>query len=267
MRIIMKSVASIVGLFIIFVVYSPSAHAALSTSCSNPTFVVADGRLTEFTIPANSTVWFEFLPTPGHSYTAEGNYEEDPGTNPTVAAFNRADLNTATCAGTSTLGAIDTYAVDPDAEGGDRASFIIPSSATSPAVLISAHNSDGVTHRFTFVVSETTLFNPLWSTFGGFQTFYRFHNTTNATIHVTLTMTDDNGTVVANATITIGPGATAPTRNTAASDLNVTPNDAGHSVITTDAPPGALQVDGFLGNFSSGSVVLPIKIIGARTRL
>ena len=259
-----RAILTLSGFFLLF----SSSAQALSTSCGSPTWIVPDGRVTEYTIPASTTVWFAFVPTAGHSYTAEGNYPED-SFNPGVLAFKASDLNFATCAGTSTLGAIDTFGVDPDAEGGDRASFIVPFSPVSPPVVyMSAQNIEAVPHRFTFLVSETTLFNPLWSTFGGFQTFYRFQNTTSATIHVTLTLINNAGTTVATITaLAIAPGATAATRSTSPLDLNVTPQQAGQGIITHDGPPGALQVDGFLGNFSGGSVVLPIKIVGARTRL
>ncbi len=117
-------------------------------------------------------------------------------------------------------------------------------------------------------VEETTLFNPLWSTFGGFETFYRFQNATNSACSVTLRMVNDAGTVVANSTQPIPANSTAPTVFTgpmAQGGLNLANDQAGGATITHNCPPGAIQVDGFTGRFDlAAPVVLPIKIQTAR---
>ena len=112
---------------------------------------------------------------------------------------------------------------------------------------------------------ETTLTSPLFTTFSGFQTFYRFNNPTNQAVSVTLKLIDDTNAVVGNTTFTVAANSTAPTRNTGPTDLNLAPNTAGQAIITHDGNPGAIQVDGFSGNFSiSPPSVIPIKIVAAR---
>ena len=78
-------------------------------------------------------------------------------------------------------------------------------------------------------------------------------------------MPTDAGTIVVNDTFTVAANSTAPTRNTGPSDYNVPDNTAGQAIITYDGTPGAIQVDGFSGNFSvNPPIVLPIKIVPAR---
>jgi hypothetical protein len=95
--------------------------------------------------------------------------------------------------------------------------------------------------------------------------FYRFQNTTNEEVNLTLTLVNDGATTVASVTLAVPAGATAPTRHTGLSDLNVPDNQAGQAIITHDGPPGAIQVDGFLRAVSGSTlVILPIKITAAR---
>jgi hypothetical protein len=121
--------------------------------------------------------------------------------------------------------------------------------------------------NFRVRVEDTTLVSPLFSTFGGFNTYYRFSNTTSQAVRVTLKLVADDGSVVADSTFLIAAGATAPTRHTGASDLNVAASTAGQAIITHDGPPGAIHADGFLRAVSgSGSaIVLPVKIERAHT--
>ncbi len=150
--------------------------------------------------------------------------------------------------------------------GGRRISILVSSSGH---FIFNFCNTDSfAAHPFTLVLVETTLFNPLWSTFGGFETFYRFQNSTNSACNVTLRMINDAGTQVANTTFPIPANSTVPTvftGPTAQGGLNLANDQAGQAIITHDCPPGAIQVDGFIGRFDlAAPVVLPIRIQAAR---
>jgi hypothetical protein len=237
--------------------FLPAAAYAEGGSCNFPTVIVPDGRIIESTIPDGTNFWYLFDTTPGRSFSIEfkdpleawGNF---PGA---LAVFQ-----TGTCS--TVITPRDTVDVAPS----------IPNTARRVSITTTAFrqwftlaNSSGGTRPYTVSVSETTLYSPLWSTFGGFETFYRFQNTTNASCEVNLRLVNDAGTQVAGSTFSIPANRTAPTRNTGPGDLNIADSQAGQAIITHDCPPGAIQVDGFLGNFGVfPPVVLPIKIVAAR---
>lgn len=67
-------------------------------------------------------------------------------------------------------------------------------------------NTSGGTRPYSVSVTETTLYNPRWSTFSGFNTSWGFHNTTNVTLNVTLTVIRTTGEVLATDTFTVTAG-------------------------------------------------------------
>jgi hypothetical protein len=118
-------------------------------------------------------------------------------------------------------------------------------------------------HQFCIRVEDTTQINTFFSTYSGFNTYYRLANTTNQTLTVRLKMVNDAGSVVKDTTFSISANRSAPTRNTTAGDLNIPANTGGFTLFMHNGPPGALALDGFL---MQGTIVLPIKIVDARQR-
>jgi hypothetical protein len=228
---------------------------AQSVDCNNPTSVAPDGRTLSGNIPAMTTFWFSVAARGASSYAAEANY-------PTAAdsAFPALDA-VSDCAPTS---------INPRNLMNDRypqRNRVSVTAASVMTILVSVTNSTMQARDFTVRVAETTLFNPLWSTFGGFETFYRLQNTTRDSLNVTLRLINDGGTTVATHNQMLAANSTAPTIFTGpgpAPGLGVADNQAGQAILTHDGPPGALQVDGFLGSFAGTSVVLPIKIVPVR---
>ncbi|MGH9779319.1 MAG: hypothetical protein ACRD5I_12995, partial [Candidatus Acidiferrales bacterium] len=249
----------------LLVLICASSAQAQSVDCNNPTQVGPDGRSFAGMIPAGTTLWFAFQARGLSSYSAEANYTTSADAAfPAVGAFASTDVSMA-CTGASSLNPRNTMLFDPAIPNGDRLSFTPTGAGT---VLVSVANGTMQARDFSFRVAETTLFNPLWSTSGGFETFYRLENTTNEACAVRLRLVADagfGGGVEADEVIAVAAGSTAPTRNTGALDLAVPDNRAGRGSITHDCPPGAVQVDGFVGNFSGvAPAVLPIKIVAAR---
>lgn len=120
--------------------------------------------------------------------------------------------------------------------------------------------SCGADSEYSIQAWDTTLQSPVWSTFGGFETFYRFLNATNQTIHGTLTLLDaTGGTVVATQDFTIPAGATTGTVFTGPGGLNLANDQAGQARFTHDGPVGAILIDGFLGFFGASTSTIPIK--------
>lgn len=204
--------------------------------------------------PTADQDWFRLVVVAGHSYEVRVGARQDScfdffGNNFQVLGSDGVTLLT-TGVDYPGTGVVSSF----------RATFVAPSNQNVFVQLVGS-NPCTATSEYTIQVFDTTLVNPLWSTFGGFETFYRFQNVTNTTISVTLTLINDAGTVVASTTFTVNAGRTVPTRNTGPTDLNLADNQAGQALITHDGPAGGIQVDGFLGLFTGGqSIVLPIKI-------
>src|SRR4051794_4441304 len=173
---------------------SISAHAA-GTLCASATRLVADGRILDFDfVPQASTAWYQFNVVAGRSYSVEvrDDIEDD-----------NADLNTValtTGCGGASVTVNDTTLLDPVvAANSFRGSFTAPASG---AVEIAVPNGNAGAGRYVAVtVSETTVFNPRWSTFSGFATQYGFQNTTSGSITGTLTLTTVLGSALAPVTI------------------------------------------------------------------
>ena len=125
-----------------------------------------------------------------------------------------------------------------------------------------------------FSVSDTSLFGPQWTTFGGYITSWSFLNTTNGTIHGTLVLTDyTTGVVIASSAVNsanaagvadngILPGKTA-FLYTFSQGINIAANKAGNATLVHDGPPGAVVVGSFTQ--SPGGVLLPVKFEAVRS--
>jgi hypothetical protein len=244
---------------------APPAQAQ-SLDCNNPTQVAADGRSFAGIIPANTTLWFAFQMSDVSSFSAEANYTTTGDSAfPAVAAFRDSDLSMS-CTGTSTLVTRNTRLIRPALPHGDRVS-INQASPSLRTVLVSVANSSMQARDLSFRVAETTLFSPLWSTAGGFETFYRLQNTADAACNVRIRMQDTFGApdLPVNEVVTVAAGFVAATRNTGPTDFDVAEGQSGFTLFVHDCPPGAVQVDGFVGNFSGvAPAVLPIKIVAPR---
>ncbi len=250
---------------------APVARAQdFSKRCDGTTHLMADGRIVDGRLGNNAgdnIVWFRFTTLPGVSYSIEAHMPVQPASaTPTVDVFNVGDVDLLVqCStGPSTVTTRNTTAIAPlIRHNGMRVS--VTGTGNDLFVRVTAFLGQVLSMQ----LSETTLYNPLWSTFGGFETFYRFQNSTNSACNATLRMVNDAGTEVANTTIPMMANSTAPTIFTGpmapGGGLGLADNQAGQAVITHNCPPGAIQVDGFTGRFDlAAPVVLPIKIEAAR---
>lgn len=212
--------------------------------------------------PTADEDWFRVAVVAGHSYEVRVGARQDPDT---CIDFFGANFQVLESDGVTQIttgvdypgtGAISSY----------RATFTAPSNQRA-FVRIVGDTTCTASSTYTIQLFDTTLVNPLWSTFNIFETFYRIQNVSNITVNVTLQLINDpsfGGAVVASDTFSLAAGTTAPTRNTGPTDLNLADNQAGQAIISHDGPPGAIQVDGFLRGVSGGIlVVLPIKVTSA----
>ena len=91
------------------------------------------------------------------------------------------------------------------------------------------------------------MFSPGWSTFGSFQTFWSFLNTTNADINGTLTLLDAVGNQIAAVGLGIPTGRAAfPSTLT----MGIAAGQSGTARFTHDGPPGAILAEAAITNFA-----------------
>jgi len=216
----------------------PAIARAEGTSCTDPTIIVPDGRITASTIPPGQTFYFKVSSRVGSSYSAEFHNTLGPGsqTPGTLIVYSDAGC-------TVSITPASTSSVDPGDDNGVRVAF----TATTAQSRFALDNTAGSPITYSFSVSDTTMFSPAWSTNGTFDSFYSFLNTTGGTIRATLTLYNISGTSVATNSFTINPNSTAST-NTAA--LATVRNTTGTARFTHDGPPGAILAEAAIANFT-----------------
>lgn len=218
--------------------------------------------------PTADQDWYRLVVVQGHSYevrvgarqSACFDFGAAPGGN---ANFQVMQSNGTTLITTGTdfpgTGAISSF----------RATFVAPTSENAFVGLVglpaAGPPSCGADSEYTIEAFDTTLVSPFFSTFSGFETFYRILNTSSVAISGTLTLFDASGNVLVTTNVDIPAGGSSPTiftGPTAQGGLNVADDKAGPARFTHNGPPGGILIDGFLGNFSvNPPVVLPIKFV------
>jgi hypothetical protein len=239
------------------------------TSCATPTVVPADGRIVDFDFVAQSgDNFYQFDVTQGHSYSIEVRQDYDDKQAVNDLQTELFAVGNATCAGALTPNAAagsavrDTVGVDPVLPANSfRVSTVAGSTGT---MRVKVHNNNGSTGRYiSVVVADTTQFSPLYTTFGGFNTFYRLFNTSGQPVSATLKLFNPAGAQIGSTTVTVAANASTPTIFTGPNGggnigLGVAGDNAGPATLTHDGPPGAILVDGFSGIFGATTSTIPI---------
>jgi hypothetical protein len=230
------------------------ASASESTTCTGTVSrLVPDGRIVRSSIPDATTFFWQFDGFAGKSYSIELTSEVDNGFPASIIVYNTVDDCTTL---TSTLTLNVNTGTDPVLlSTGLRRSFIAPNNGS---YIIRMTNTSGAAHLYNLRVTDTTLYNPRWSTYSGFITQWGFRNTTNTAINVTLT-----------ASRVLPPGASTPITfavpahgevfkliAATGGDINVGANQAGYAEAAHDGPPGAIAADAYFIN-ANATVIVP----------
>jgi hypothetical protein len=233
---------------------------ANAATCSALIPTASDGRtgssLGYLVNPGDAKAVFSWI-LQGHSYSVDVWAPTDPvGGLPTAAIFFNFNASGTDCLLKDSSGITDTASFDPKEPGGRRASFIAPTTEFIYAVIENTDVANVSIHNYQVRVTDTTLFNPRWSTYSGYVTSYSFLNNSSHTIHGTLTINvtfGGSGTItyslngdagIAPGTqlvVTLGPGFT----------IDVPSQRAGTAMLAHDGPPGALTVDAYFSNSTS----------------
>jgi hypothetical protein len=226
-----------------------------STDCTAPVVIVADGHSTQSTFPINATYWYGIYAQAGHSYSLEFAPPADNSLNSirvqfaAMSVFGPNDVLT-WCRGSSSVSVTQNSGASPailkNGNGaGRRVSFI---ASTAGLYLIGVTNVGGA-GNYAYRAVDTTLFNPRWSTYGGYDDHYGFLNVSDMQITGILTVCDTGGRVLASVQVSIAPG-TETFRFTLPSDLNIPRNSAGYATFSHNGPPNSIVADAFMVNGS-----------------
>jgi hypothetical protein len=225
------------------------ANAAIP--CNHAGSIVPDGRMSPLTtIDTTADQWMASRVVAGHSYSLEVSAPFGGAPNTTISAA----FNTGPCSFSNASDFVDTTNTSPTVLGVNgnfaRASYTAP---TDRYVYATVHVTGGSSTNYTFSVTDTTLFNPRWSTNQGYITVYGFQNTTNQTIHGTLTVNVTFGgsgslTYDLNGGAGVAPGAQFLVALGPGLTIDVPAGEGGSAMLAHDGPPGALAVDAYFIN-------------------
>lgn len=240
-----------------------------SQDCLNPDLIVTDGRIVNSHFDAsfngfNPTNWYAFYGQAGHSYSVEFVPTVDNENSNLAIHFvnftiwgpnDIGGLQQNGCRGASTLSLTSTQKYSPVVSKGiygtgQRASLVEPVSGLN---ILSISNSQGA-GAYSYRVTDTTLFNPRWSTWSGYDTSWGFTNTSDMTITGTLSVYETSGRLLKSAAVTIPAGGQV-FRTSNPSDLNLPRNDAGYAVFSHNGPPQAIVGDAYMLNGPATVVV------------
>jgi hypothetical protein len=252
------------------------AHAGGAT-CDTATSVVPDGRLLQFdNVQPSSSNWYKFTVAANRSYSVEVQDAMDPdNTDLTVTYLG---LPSASCSNVGPTGQAtnatltDTHATEPALPASASRVSIVTSVNGSGNIWVKVQNTSTTgSHYVNVGVTETTIYGNEWDTYGNLTTQFYFQNTTSQPITYTFTMVAvagvSNGSPNSTTTGTLSPVSTPSTAclpNTASSScaspnittMGVTPGTVGHSILTHNGPPGAIEAFQFWACYSCTPVVI-----------
>jgi len=250
--------ARFVCLLVLSGVISAGPACAESTDCTIPVLIAADGRFTQSTFPQETTYWYGIYAQAGHSYSVEFVPAADNYVNTVHVQFGPMNVygpndSLQACRGTSSVALTQNSGYSPVLKNnngtGRRSSFTAQSNGLH---LISIANVGG-SGTYSFRGVDTTLFNPRWSTYSGYDNAWGFLNVSDMTIVGTLTVYDVSGNAVASTQLNL-PGGTQRFKFTMPSDMNLPRNSAGYATFSHNGPPGSIIADAYLENLSAGMV-------------
>jgi hypothetical protein len=252
---------------------------AESPDCVNPHLAQADNRIVSSHFAGsnngnNPTYWYAFYGQAGHSYSAEFVATTDNDNNSTSIAFGSlyvwgpndiAALQANGCFGSSSVTFYATQAYSPAVAKskygtGQRITFI----ATVPGLNIISITNFQAPGTYSFRITDTTLFNPRWSTWSGFDTSWGLTNMSDMPITGTLYVYGSNNQLLAAVAITIAANQQV-FRTTYSYDLNLPRSRDGFAIFAHNGPPGAILGDAIVQN-SNLTVAIPSKFESRSTQ-
>lgn len=257
------------GLVILLLIGVTVTARAESRDCINPHLIVTDGRIVTSQFEAsvngvNPTYWYAFYGQAGHSYAVEFVPTIDNENTPTSLHFANLtlwgpndinDLQRNGCRGSTTLSWSSTQKYAPAITNGlygtgQRVSLVQPVAGITIVAITNTQAAGAYSYRIT----DTTLFNPRWSTYSGYDTQWGFTNTSDMAISGTLSIYDSNNRLIKTTQFTV-PAAGQVFRMSNTSDLNLPRENVGSAVFAYNGPPRAILADAYMLNGNATLVV------------
>ena len=250
-----KRIAIILGC----VVVVSAVLCAESTDCGAPVIVIPDGRLSLSTFPQNTLYWYGVYALAGHSYTVEfesAPYNSSSATGAVfsaIAVYGPSDALVG-CRGVSSVTVTPNDGYSPvirkSPNGtGRRVSF----TGQSAGLYLVSISNVGNTGPYSFRVTDTTMVNPRWSTYGGYFTHWGLLNVSDMTVTGVFTVYDPSSKALASILVTLAPG-TEQFHTSLPSDLNIAPNSAGYATFSHNGPTDAVIGDSYMVS-PSGAII------------
>jgi hypothetical protein len=233
------------------------AAGSAAAQCGFGLEAVPDGRKDQFSIGVNPVV-FSLRAQPGHSYVFEvGNTDLTSGSSPALAVA-AGNLTGTPCAGV-TLHDLSQAAPGVSAHLQTRERFSVIAPAGAQVLSMTLTSGSAITVYFS--ITDTTLYNPRWSTFSGFLTQWGFKNTSDISVNCKLTATDTlgnpkNASATISFTVAAGASVFKVIGNGSTFDINAGANHGGDALAACDGPSGTMKADAYFIN-STGSVIVP----------
>ncbi len=215
--------------------------------CGADPLLPTDGTPTDdFVSPSTSSYYLLNLKA-GKSYSVDVWDSSDP----TIAGTVTLTLLTASGCSPVSPAPTDVTKMDPELSGtfAQRVSWIQP--ADAQAVLQVQNNDASNFYAYTVRITDTSLINPRWSTFGTFITQWAFVNNTSVAIIGTLTVYDNSGNLVTSV-----PNLTVPASAENFQSISTPVNTFGFATFAFVGPPGAVTADAYFIN-RAGTVIVP----------
>jgi len=228
-----------------------------ATDCVSPSLVQADDRMvtSQFAGSSNGkhpTYWYAVYGQAGHSYSAEFVATTDNRSTDTSIEFANlyvwgpsdiAGLQASGCFGPSSVTYYATQAYSPTLAKskygrGQRISF----TAAASGLFIVSITNNMAEGAYAFRFTDTTLFNPRWSTWSGFETSWGFTNMSDMTITGTLYLYGSNNQIIKTVTVTLAANQQV-FRTTYSYDLNLPRSRDGYAIFAHNGPPGSILAD------------------------
>jgi hypothetical protein len=230
----------------------PVAANAAAT-CANDTAGHTDGRIDTIVVDSTVDQQVFFYATTGHSYSVEVfSPAVDTGSASVSGFVGTAFTN---CPTSNQPGFVTTAGTDPHLPSSTlfRGSFISPDNNFREMRIASG----GPAATMYYSISDTTLYNPRWSTFSGFITQWGFQNTTNASVSGTLTVNDSVSGGPYTKAVTVPSGATVfVTTSDTFTGGPIPASHAGGAFFAHTGPPGSIKADAYFIN-ASATVIVP----------
>ena len=220
--------------------------APANAQCANIP-LLADGRINTGFDSTTTNMSAFFTPTTGRSYSIEVTL---PITTAGTVPFFGFISNTTNCPTANTAGlATVTGHIEPKFAGNGTRWSVIAVNSTAIRVHVP-------TQPFMVSVSETTLYNPSWSTVGGYFTQWGLQNTTSFTLNGTITVRESyGGSATYTRAVTLPPNVTTfLTTSEQFTGATIPAGRGGSAMFAHDGPPGAVLGDAYL---ISASQIVP----------